>query len=255
MKNQISFNQNNKSNYFYTVILPVMNEVDSLKQTIEIIEKNCGDSISSFIIVICDKTSDASIRLISEFENKNKKRYIKLKQTLPYLGGAIRSAFARVDGTHAIMMASDMETNPSDVKKMILLSKENPNSIITASRWIKGGGFNGYNPIKKILNYIFQFIFCKLFKVSLSDMTYGFRIFPSKLINEINWEELRHPFLFESILKPIRLQVPVIEIPSKWKARDKGESQNTFFRNFNYFKTGFKILMMKQSNILKEHLL
>jgi hypothetical protein len=138
---------------------------------------------------------------------------------------------------------------------MILLSKENPDSIITASRWIEGGGFNGYNPIKKILNYIFQLIFCKLFKVSLSDMTYGFRIFPSKLINEINWEELRHPFLFESILKPIRLQIPVIEIPSKWKARDKGESQNTFFRNFNYFKTGFKILMMKQSNILKNHLL
>ena len=67
-------------------------------------------------------------------------------------------------------------------------------------------------------------------------MTYGFRIFPSKLVNEINWEELKHPFLFESILKPIRLQIPVIEIPSKWKAREKGDSQNTFFKIFIILK-------------------
>ena len=85
-------------------------------------------------------------------------------------------------------------------------------------------------------------------------MTYGFRVFPTKLVNQIKWEELRHPFLFESILKPIRLQIPVIEIPSKWNARDNGESQNTFYRNFYYFKTGFKILMMKQSHILKGHI-
>ena len=153
MKKQISFNQNNKSNYFYTVILPVMDEVDSLKQTIEIIEKNCGDSISSFIIVICDKTSDASNRLISEFENKNKKRYIKLKQTLPYLGGAIRSAFEKVDGTHAIMMASDMETNPSDVKKMILHPRRIQIQSSLHHVGLKGVGLMVITPLKNIKLY------------------------------------------------------------------------------------------------------
>ena len=74
MKNLVSIKQNDKLSYLYTVILPVMNEVDSLKKTIDIIEKNCGDSISSFIIVVCDKTSDASNHLISEFENRNNKR-------------------------------------------------------------------------------------------------------------------------------------------------------------------------------------
>ena len=37
------------------------------------------------------------------------------------------------------MMASDLETDPNDVKNLINLSKLNPSSIITANRWIKGG--------------------------------------------------------------------------------------------------------------------
>ena len=38
---------------------------------------------------------------------------------------------------------------------MIKAAIENPDSIILASRWIKGGGFVGYVWIYKILNYIF----------------------------------------------------------------------------------------------------
>ena len=42
-----------------------------------------------------------------------------------------------------------------------------------------------------------------IFLTKLSDMTYGFRIFPSDLVKEIKWQELKHPFLLETILKPL----------------------------------------------------
>jgi len=136
------------------------------------------------------------------------------------------------------MMASDLETDPRDVPVLIAEARRNPAAIITASRWCEGGGFQGYSKLKLVANGIFQKFFSMLYATQLSDMTYGYRIFPTRLVQAIQWEDLRHPFLFETLIKPLRLGIPVVEIPSHWKARCEGESQNTFFRNFGYIWTG-----------------
>jgi hypothetical protein len=82
-------------------------------------------------------------------------------------------------------------------------------------------------------------------------MTYGFRIMPTRLMQVIRWEELRHPFLLETVIKPLRLGVPVSEIPSTWRTRTEGESQNTFFRNFEYFRIGLRVLLASRNTILR----
>jgi hypothetical protein len=82
-------------------------------------------------------------------------------------------------------------------------------------------------------------------------MTFAYRIFPTKLVRGIRWEELRHAFLFESLVKPLRLGVPVVEVPSQWKARTEGKSQNTFLRNFVYFRTGLKTRFASRRSLLK----
>ncbi len=81
-------------------------------------------------------------------------------------------------------------------------------------------------------------------------MTFGYRIFPTALVQSIRWEEVRHPFLLETVLKPLKLGVKVVEIPIKWEARLEGESQNPFFRNFVYFRIGFKVLFYSKKKIL-----
>ena len=72
-------------------------------------------------------------------------------------------------------------------------------------------------------------------------MTYGYRIFPTELIRKIKWQELKHPFLLETILKPLLMKINIIEIPSKWEARLEGTSQNSFLQNFEYIKTAILI--------------
>jgi hypothetical protein len=79
-----------------------------------------------------------------------------------------------------------------------------------------------------------------LYWTRLTDMTFGFRIMPTTLAQAIHWEEVRHSFNLENIVKPLRLGIPVAEIPTIWNPRIEGESQNPFFRNFEYFHIGFK---------------
>lgn len=235
-----------------SVILPVINETFSLKQTIEIVaSENDAVEIAEYLIVVCKKTTEASREAIKEAQAVYGSKVVLLEQKLPFLGGAIRDAFDACKGTHVIMMASDLETDPHLVKDFIRLEKENPHAIITATRWKTKGGFSGYNPFKLAFNWVFQLVFSIFYRTRLSDMTYGYRIFPSELVKSIHWEELRHPFLFETIIKPLRLKTKVVEIPTKWEARKEGESQNTFLRNFEYFRIGIKGLFYSKENILK----
>jgi len=234
-----------------SVILPVMDETVLLKKTVEIILADCRPDIAEILIVLSGKTAPESVEACRQLKHKYGEVIKIFQQTLPYLGGAIRDAFARAAGSHVLMMASDMETPPEKVKDFIAAAKVNPGMIITGSRWIRGGGFRDYAMVKYALNYIFQKLFSWLYRVKLTDMTYGYRLFPAKLVKGIRWEELRHPFLFETIVKPLKLGIEAKEIPTEWKARTEGATQNTFWRNFEYFRIGLKTLFYTREQILQ----
>lgn len=237
-----------------TVVLPVINETTALLRTIDILLRDLSSQILEIIVVVCDATTPESMAVIGEMQQNLSDLLIVHRQTLPYLGGALREAFAIARGSHTVLMASDLETDPNDLSVMVELAAHNPGAIVSASRWLKGGGFSGYSPIKLVLNRIFQWVFAWLYRVPLKDMTFAYRIYPTALLQRIRWEELRHPFLFEALVKPLRLGTPVIEVSSRWQARTEGTSQNSFWRNFAYLRIGIKSRLANPSSLLKQSL-
>lgn len=231
--------------------MPVINETFSLIKTINIILNLSKKDILEIIIVVDKKTSSKSIAIINRLILQKGNLIIMHHQKKPFIGGALQEGFNLVRGSHVIMMASDLETDPNLVPLLIKKSKIYPNNIITVTRWKSGGGFKNYPKIKLFANWIFQKIFSLLYCTNLSDMTYAFRIYPTNVVKKIYWQELKHPFLFETIIKPLRIGVKVIEIPGIWRARVEGVSQNTFLKNFEYFKIGIKVRFILKSKILK----
>ncbi|HEV2328375.1 MAG TPA: glycosyltransferase family 2 protein [Verrucomicrobiae bacterium] len=224
-----------------SIILPVINETVSLRKTIETILRDVKrELVREFIIVVCKRTTADAMTVIGELQKEFGELVVVLQQKLPFLGGALRDAFDVARGSHIIIMGSDLETSPDDVHTLIEEEQKDPSAVVTTSRWIRGGEFHGYSPIKLLCNWIFQRFFSLLYWTRLTDMTFGFRIMPAALAQAIQWEEVRHPFNLENIVKPLRLGIPVSEIPTVWYPRIEGESQNPFFRNFEYFRIGFK---------------
>lgn len=224
-----------------SIVLPVINETVSLQKTVETILHNVKrELVQEFIIVVCKRTTPESLNIIAQLQSELGDLVVVLWQKLPFLGGALRDAFDAARGSHIIIMGSDLETNPDEVQILIEEQQKNPANIVTTSRWIRGGKFHRYSPIKLVCNWVFQRFFSLLYGTRLTDMTFGFRIMPAGLVQAIKWEEVRHPFNLECIVKPLRLGIPVSEIPSIWNPRIEGESQNPFFRNFEYFRIGFK---------------
>ena len=140
-------------------------------------------------------------------------------------------------------MASDLETNPYDLKKMILASKKDSKKIICANRWLLKGKIKNYGFIKKILNFLFQKILNLLFKSNLSDFTFAYRIYPSKILKKYKYYEDKHSFALEMIIKPLKLGYKTLSVPASWSARTEGISQNSIWNYLDYFKVVIKNLL------------
>jgi glycosyltransferase involved in cell wall biosynthesis len=234
-----------------TIILPVVNETYSLVETVDSILKTSKPDVRELLIVVCDKTTRESMATIDNLSARLGDLVVVHRQKLKFLGGAMREAFDLARGTHTIMMASDLETDPALVPRLIAEERANPSGIVTVTRWHKDGSFENYNGVKLVANWIFQKLFSGLYSTNLTDMTYAYRIFPTMLLQAIEWEELRHPLLFETMVKPLRLGVKVTEIPGIWRARTEGESQNTFARNFEYFRIGLRVRLASTQSLLR----
>jgi glycosyltransferase involved in cell wall biosynthesis len=233
-----------------SVILPVVDETVSLRKTVEVLLAEDLQWIAEILLIVCQKTTPDAMSVCVELTQAHPQIIKTHSQQRPYLGGAMQDAFAWANGTHVLMMASDLETDPCTVKDLISKASEGYD-IVTATRWAGNGGFQGYEPTKYILNWIFQRGFRWLYRTSLSDLTYGFRIFKTEWVKRIAWEECRHAFLLETVLKPLRLGAHAIEIPTVWRSRTEGASHNSFWLNFLYFRIALKTRFRNRQELLR----
>ena len=226
--------------YSLSIIIPFIDEYNSLKKTISIINKQNKEK-KEFLVIISSKKTPPDIKdKLNRFKNKNIKIYFQKK---PFVGGAIKKGISVSKNTHIVIMASDLETNPYDLKRMIKLSKKYTNNIICASRWHKNGKIEGYGVLKKTLNFIFQYLVKIFFKSNLNDFTFAYRIYPSKVLKKHKYFENNHSFSLEMILKPIKFGYKISNVPTTWKPRTEGVSQNSLWYYFGYFKVLVKNLI------------
>ena len=233
------------------MILPAVTEVESLRETIKLLLRTSAGDISELIFVVCDRTTPETLAACYEVQRSSGKKTIIHMQARPFLGNAIREAIPLATARHVVIMATDLETDPATFPDLVGEAKRRPEAVITASRWLRRRSFQGYGAVRVPLNYSFQFMARVLYGTSLSDLTFGYRLFPLALLQSINWEGQRHDFLLETILKPVRLQVPVIEVPTRWVPRTEGASQNSIKFQLEYVAMALRCRFAKPDRILR----
>jgi hypothetical protein len=234
-----------------SVILPVMDETTSMQETTRILLEENRGSLQEILVVVCQRTTPQAMEVCQQLAAAEPGLIRIVQQGRPFLGGAVRDCFDWAVGTHVLMMASDLETDPTTVKDLIATARQGFD-VVTATRWSLGWGFQGYGSLRGVANWIFQQLIRILYATHLSDLTYGFRLLRTSLVQHIEWEELKHPFLLETILKPLRLGCSVTEISTRWRRRSEGESHNKFWQNFVYLRTAVRTRLKSKSSLLRK---
>lgn len=233
-------------------LLPVMNETYLLEQTVTGILKAAPDDVEEILIVTADRTTPEAMAVVQRLMAVHPGLIWHHRQTLPFLGGAMQEAFSLAKGDHVMLMSSDMETDPAVIPQFIVRMREGNSDIVAASRWIRGGGFTGYSTVKWLLNWGFQQVFRWLYWCQVTDLTYAYRLYKRDVLAGIRWEELKHPFLLESLLKPLRLGARLAEVPALWRARTEGTSGNSLWATFKYLRIATRVRFMPLTMIREQ---
>ena len=233
-----------------SVTLPATDEPVSLVQTVEMVKELLPEYILEFIIVTHPKIStpeckQAARDLVQKYPNEVE----AFEQTKPGLGGAIQEAFTKCTGDYTVLMSSDLETDPAALPEMMKKMEEGYD-IAATTRWQGGVRFNGYDPIKLVLNFCFQQFFRLLYWTKLTDLTYAYRVYRTDIVKRIRWEENGFPFLFETLLKPLRLGYRTAEVKAPWIARTEGASHNSFSQTLKYVHIGLRLRFQPKSKML-----
>ncbi len=235
-----------------SVVIPVMNETFSLQKTVDIVMEENAQYIGEILIVIHpERTTSESRAVIAQLTQQYGEQIRVVEQQKSYLGGAMQDAFAAAQKNYVLLMSSDLETDPATAKDMVARMQQGDVDIVATTRWVKGGGFEGYGAVKMVANYVFQKFFSLLYGVRLTDLTFGFRLYRREVLEGITWEELKHPFLVECLLKPLRRGARVAEVPSAWKPRKEGESNNNTSTMLGYLAPAWRIRWQRVETFTK----
>ncbi len=220
--------------YSVSIIIPILNEIKSLKKTLNILENIKVKK--EYLIIYSNKLTSSQVQ---KEIFKLKKRFKNLEyfsQKKPFVGGAIDYGIKVASKKYLAIMASDLETNPYELKNMIKMSKKYPNSIISADRWISDRGFSDYGIFKFLANFFFQKLIKIFFSYEILDFTFAYRLYPKKALQKYRIKELRHGFALEMLLTPMKKGFNVVTVPAKWKKRVEGNSSITLQSYFSYLK-------------------
>lgn len=224
-----------------SVIVTVYSETDLLVESVKQIQAALCEWAYEILIVVHPKSSAECLSLCAELAKQDGVRII-MQGPRNGIGWAYREAIPHVTGTHALIMSSDLETDPADARTLVQVAEQTGVDIVCASRWLPGGGFSGYNRLKFVLNFAYNLLFRTLYQTTIHDITFGYKLVRSEVLRRVNWKYGTHEFCAELLLKPLRLGYTAAEVPTRWIKRQEGESKMTFVRNFRFVSAAWEIL-------------
>ncbi|MBF0594284.1 MAG: glycosyltransferase family 2 protein [Candidatus Omnitrophica bacterium] len=236
-----------------SIIVAVYSETDTVVETIRrLLEKDQG-YIKEILLLVSPRSSAVCLEICRQAASDCKLVKFLIQEKNPGQGFAFRQGFDVASGTHVAIMSADLETEPEAIDRMVRKLIETNCDVVSASRWHKEGGFTGYGLVKMWVNYLFQRFFMFLFRTSISDLTYGLKLFRADLIKNMPWECAGHDLCLESILKMIKLGAHIEEVPTQWIKRCEGKSKNNsaVIVLMKYLKIGLEVYFSSISQLRK----
>jgi dolichol-phosphate mannosyltransferase len=225
-----------------SIVVTVFSETFSIRETVDILLSRDRGYLKEIILLISPRASQEAFEICRECMAKDSRVVTLVQKRNPGIGWAYREGMEAATGDFVALMAADLETEPAAVDRMVDKIIETGCDGVIANRWLPGGGFTNYDPLKYVLNWIFQKVFQVLFWTRLGDLTFGFKILSQEITKSIRWEGTLHEICIETTVKPIKRGYYLEQVPSVWVGRREGRSINTFFRNFRYVRMGFRTL-------------
>jgi glycosyltransferase involved in cell wall biosynthesis len=202
-------------NYKYSLVIPVLNEEESLPELVKNIE-NALKNETFEILFIDDGSTDKSKDIIKKFISQKKNiRLIAFRRNLGK-SPALTLGFQKAKGEFVVMMDADLQDDPEEIKK---LKEKLDEGFDLVSGWRK----ERRDSLLKVINSkFFNSLMSNLFNVKVHDLNCGLKLMRNDVAKELFLYGGMHRFI--TIISK-ELGFKVAEAPIKHHPRKFGESK------------------------------
>ena len=208
----------------FTVIIPTLNEADTIGKTITLVDtvlKN--ESLNGQILVVDDNSRDSTISIVNEMMMTHPNVSILVRQKDHGLSQSIVDGFreAGMNSDIFIVMDADGQHPVEKIFELYWKMKEG-NDIVIGSRYIEGGEIKHWSFMRKVISRGATFI-ARLFFPHITDPVSGFFAVRREVVLDAPLKPKGYKILLEILGKGYWRKV--VEIPFSFGARERGESK------------------------------
>ncbi|HEX9976254.1 MAG TPA: glycosyltransferase family 2 protein [Dehalococcoidales bacterium] len=222
-----------------TVVIPTYNEKDNITPLVERVH----DTLSAYsyeILFVDDNSRDGTAQLISTLSAKYPVQVIvRLKER--GLASAVVHGFKYAKGEIIAVMDADLQ-HPPQVLADLLEAIEAGADLVIASRYVKGGGCQGWGLVRRIISKGAIFLAHLVLPQTrrISDPASGFFMLRKQVVDGANLRPTGYKILLEVLLEGHFQKVA--EVPYIFRVRERGESKLNARQQIDYLKHLYSLM-------------
>ncbi len=202
-----------------TVVIPVLNEDESLHELIARIKESFSKAKKKYeILFIDDGSNDNSLKLLQKYAQDNSHIHVVSFRRNLGKSTALTVGFKKAKGDFILTMDADLQDDPANIERLLTAQEEGDYDLV--SGWRK----NRRDSLLKVINSRFfnNFIIPMLFGLKFNDMNSGLKLYKKDLAKEIKIYGGMHRFI--PILAS-EMGFNVKEVPTQHNPRKYGHSK------------------------------
>ena len=213
-----------------SIILPVYNEEENIKNTLNRISGALNSRWSAWeILVVNDGSSDSTAQTVEEYSRWEPRVRLISYSPNQGRGKALRAGFQNACGKIICSTDADLSYHESHLLRMIEILQTNPQvDLVIGSPYVKGGKTEGVPGLRLLISRIGNKILGFAMKGNLSTVTGILRAYRAECIKSLELESDGKEINLEILSKAIAMGYKPVEMPAVLRGRAKGKSKFKF---------------------------
>lgn len=208
-----------------SIVVPCFNEEKTLRKCIEKVLEIADETLSLEIIIVDDGSSDQSLIIARELEDKYQEIVVLSHKKNQGKGAALRTGIQRVTGDFVAVQDADLEYNPMEFKKLLVPLINDKADVVFGSRFLSAGYHRGLYFWHYQGNRFLTFLSNMFTDLNLTDMETCYKVFKREIIQNIQIKENRFGFEPEIVAKVAHMRLRIFEIGISFYARTYEEGK------------------------------
>jgi|TARA_B110000483_G_scaffold3579_1_gene4230 glycosyltransferase involved in cell wall biosynthesis len=206
-----------------SIIIPVYNEIVTIKTIIDKVKKSNVGTCQIEIIVIDDASTDGTKEILNTISDQVDK--IIFNPTNRGKGYSVRKGIESSSGDIILIQDADLEYDPADYMNLIAPVTDGKADVVFGSRFVGGQERRVMYFWHTVANQCLTLLSNMMTNLNLTDMETCYKVFKKNVLNKITLKEDRFGFEPEITAKVAKLKIRIYEVGISYSGRTYAEGK------------------------------